>query len=159
EVKGYSGSSSSGTLLLDQRHWFLNGQRYISLGDQNVVTGTGYSQWTVGIEWRTETLNSSGGIISAVEQDWTQRAAVAWPAGGNWPQEQPANDNRVNETRHYLDNGTFAKTDIYYDNGNYPSANNISEVDEYDFDQSLKRRTTINYVTGSYQTDDSIHLL
>jgi len=42
---------------------------------------------------------------------------------------------------------------------NYPQANNVAEVKEYDFDGSLQRRSTISYVTGSYQTNTSIHLL
>jgi hypothetical protein len=106
-------------------------------------------------------LNASGTVISATEQDWSQRAPLAWITG--FQQEQPENDNRVNETRHYLDNGSFAKTITLYDNLNYPQANNIAEVKEYDYDQTLKRRTVTSYLTtnigSNYQTDDAIHLL
>jgi len=158
EVKSYSGSSTSGTVLADQRHFFRSSQRYLYVNDYSVY-GTGNSIWSTGVEWRTETRDSNGSVISATEQDWSQRAPVSWPAGGSWPQEQPANDNRVSETRRYLDNGSFAKNDTFYDNVNYPRANNVAEVWAYDFDQSLKRRTTTSYMTGSYQSDDSIHLV
>src|SRR5882672_8802946 len=155
EVKAYAGTSA-GTLLSDQRHFFLPAGRYLT-GSHGSMSGTGYSLWSTGVEWRTEVLDAAGAVISASEQDWAQRTPVSWSSG--YTQEQPANDNRVSEARRYLDDGSFAKTDTFYDNTNYPRANNVSEVKEYDFDQSLKRRTTMSYVTGSYQTDDAIHLV
>ncbi len=155
EVKGYAGSSSNGTLLMDQRHFFLQASRYFN--GPTGAAGTGYSLWSTGVEWRTETRDAAGNIINASEQDWAQRTPVSWTSG--YTQEQPANDNRGSETRRFLDTGSFAKTDTFYDNANYPQANNVNEVKEYDFDQSLKRRSTTSYVTGSYQTDDSIHLV
>jgi len=160
DVKAYQGTASSGTLLLNQRHYFLQGSRYLYQADYSVV-GTGYSLWSTGLEKRTETRDASNNVIGAVEQDWSQRTSVSWPSPPGTPccSEQIQNDNRVDETRRYLDNGNFAKTDTVYDNANYPRANNVSESDVYDYDGSLKRRSTINYVTGSYQNDDSIHLL
>jgi len=158
EVKAYAGTATNGTLLSDQRHFFLPSARYLS-GSHGSMSGTGYSLWSTGVEWRTETLDAAGSVMNASEQDWAQRTPVSWSSG--YAQEQPANDNRVSEGRRYLDTGSFAKTDTFYDNDptHYPRVNNVSEVKEYDFDQSLKRRTTNSYVTGAYQTDDAIHLL
>ena len=156
EVKAYADTPTGGTLLSDQRHFFLPAGRYLT-GSHGSMSGTGYSLWSTGVEWRTEVLDAAGAVISASEQDWSQRTPVSWSSG--YTQEQPANDNRVSEARRYLDDGSFAKTDTFYDNANYPRANNVSEVKEYGFDQSLKRRTTMSYVTGSYQTDDAIHLV
>jgi RHS repeat-associated protein len=153
EVQAHAADNS---LLLSQRHFFMAKGRFLSLSTNNQVVGTGYSLWSTGIEWRTETRNATPAVLGASEEDWSQRASIAW---SYYPSEQIANDNRINETRRYLDTGTFAKADTFYDNANYPRANNVSEVKEYDYDQSLKRRTTSSYVTGSYQTDDSIHLL
>jgi len=79
---------------------------------------------------------------------------LAWSA---YPQEQLANDNRVNQTRRYLETGMMAKVETFYDQYNNPT-----EVKEYDYDQTLKRRTVTSYVSTNngfnYQTDDSIHL-
>lgn len=158
-VMVYAGTTN-GQLLSFEKQYFLPGSRYLyqQSGDPD---GSGYSLWSTGVERRTEVLNASGTVISASEQDWSQRAALAWTTG--FTQEQPENDNRVNETRRYLDNGSFAKTVTLYDNVSYPRANNVSEVKEYDYDQTLKRRTVMTYISTNngynYQTDDAIHLL
>lgn len=150
-------SAPDGTLLLNQAHFFLPSGRYTdSPYGGSAHTGTYYSLWSTGTEWRNETRDANGVVLAAVEQDWTQRAPVSWPV---YAQEQPANDNRVNQARRFLDDGSFARQDTFYDNVNYPRANNVAEVWEYDYAQSLKRRTTTTYVTGAYQNDDSIHLL
>ena len=113
EVKAFAGIANSGPLLADERHYFLPANRYL-VRDVYSVTGTGYSLWSTGTEWRTETLDGSGNPISAVERDWAQRASVVWPSGAyDQSSEQPANDNRISETRHYLDTGSFAKTDTF----------------------------------------------
>jgi hypothetical protein len=94
--------------------------------------------------------------MSATETDWTQRASVSWWTG--YTQQQPANDNRINETRRYFETGMMSKLQSFYDQYNNPT-----EVKEYDYDQTLKRRTTTSYLNANngynYQTDDSIHLL
>ncbi|HEY3103129.1 MAG TPA: RHS repeat-associated core domain-containing protein [Pyrinomonadaceae bacterium] len=148
-------SAAGGALLLNEAHYYLPAGRYTEsiVGGHN---GTHYNLWSTGVEWRTEIRNATDTVLTANEQDWTQRTPVSW---STYTQEQPANDNRVNQTRRYLENGNFAKTESSYDDLNYPRANNVSEVREYDFDGSLKRRSTTIYVTGSYQNDDSIHLL
>jgi YD repeat-containing protein len=114
EVKAYAGTSG-GTLLSDQRHFFLAAGRYLT-GSHGSMSGTGYSLWSTGVEWRTEVLDAAGAVISASEQDWAQRTPVSWSSG--YAQEQPANDNRVSEARRYLYDGSFAKTDTFYDNTN-----------------------------------------
>jgi RHS repeat-associated protein len=151
-------TAADGTLLSNQVHSFLTAQRYTDAPQSSagLHDGTYYTLWSTGVEWRSETRNAANAVIAASEQDYSQRAAVSWPT---YTQEQPANDNRVNHTRHYLDDGSYSKTDTFYDDVNYPRANNVSEVREYDFDQTLKRRSTTTYVTGSYQSDDSIHLI
>ena len=83
-------------LLLSQKHYFLPGWRYLALQFED-PDGSGYNLWSTGLEYRTETLDASGAIISASEQDWTQRAPLVWTTG--YQQEQPENDNRVNEER------------------------------------------------------------
>jgi YD repeat-containing protein len=162
EVKGYQGSSATGTLLMRQRHFFLASGRYLTGNIGGGAFGTGYSLWSTGVEWRAETRDASGGGVNAVEQDWAQRASVSWTTG--YTQEQPANDNRVSQTRNYLNTGSFAKSEIFYDNINHVRANNVAEVKEYDFDLSLRRRTTTSYLTinpvnGQNYGSDSIFLL
>jgi hypothetical protein len=89
-------TSASGTLLLDQRHHFLPAGRYYYYppSTSGAPDGTQNTLWSTGIEWRTETRNAAGVVIAATEQDWTQRAPLVWSTN---PQEQLANDNRVNE--------------------------------------------------------------
>jgi RHS repeat-associated protein len=150
-------TSASGTLLLDQRHHFLPSGRYYYYppSSSGAPDGTQNTLWSTGIEWRTETRNAAGVVIAATEQDWTQRAPLVW---STYPQEQLANDNRVNEERKILDNGSIAKVQTSYDQYNNPI-----EVKEYDYDQTLKRRTVTSYLSANngfnYQTDDLIHLL
>lgn len=154
-------TSASGSLMLDQRHYFLAADRYyyppISTG---IPDGTQNTLWSTGIEYRTETRDAAGAIIAATEQDWTQRAALVWTS---YPQEQLANDNRVNEERKILDDGSLAKVQTFYQaNVKY---NNPTEVKEFDYDQTLKRRTVTTYadsanlINGLDYTADSIHLL
>ena len=149
-------NSNTAALLSKQRHIFLQSGRYTEpYGSQSVHDGTHYTLWSTGVEWRVETLDAAGTVLGATEKDWTQRVPVSW---ATYTQEQPANDNRVNQSRSYLENGMMAKTESTYD-----LYNNPIEVREYDFDQSLKRRTTTSYLSWNngfnYQTNDSIHLL
>jgi RHS repeat-associated protein len=153
-------TSAAGTLLLSQRHLFMAAQRYINTSSGE---GTGYSLWSTGVEWRTETRDAGNAVMSASEQDWSQRTPVVWTTG--YAQEQPSNDNRVNESRTILDDGQVARvTTAYEQNVKY---NNPAEVAEYDYDLTLKRRSTTSYVTNNttggvtynYRTDDAIHLL
>jgi RHS repeat-associated protein len=155
-----------GAPLLDQLHFFLAAGRYVNGDIIGGTDDTGYTLWSTGIEWRTETRDSFGNIIAAIEQNWSQRVPVAWsntnftqnPVFG---QQQPQYDNRVSERRIYIDTGAFSKIDILYDNTNNVRANNVTETWEYDFDQTLKRRTVTSYLTtnpdnGSinYSADD-----
>lgn len=149
-------NSNGSVLLSKQRHLFLPGGRYTEpYNSQSLHDGTHYSLWSTGIEWRTESLDAAGNVLAATEQDWSQRAPVSW---STYPQEQPAKDNRVNQTRRYLETGMMAKVEAFYDQYNNPI-----EVKEYDYDQTLKRRTVTSYLSTNngynYQTDDSIHLL
>jgi RHS repeat-associated protein len=152
EVKEVSGSNT----LLWNKHYFLDAKRYLT-----GTGGTGYALWSTGVERRSETLNAAGGIINASEQDWEQRAPVVWTGYTPETQEQPENDNRVKQTRNYLDTGSFARIDTLYDNLNNVRANNVKETLEYDFNQALKRRTVTSYLTANpdnglinYSTDD-----
>ncbi|HKY43278.1 MAG TPA: RHS repeat domain-containing protein, partial [Pyrinomonadaceae bacterium] len=153
-------SSASGTVLLNQKHYFMARQRYLnSPSGSGPITdrgteGTGYSLWSTGVSSRVETLDAAGtSVIAASEEDWTQRTSINWSAHTTYAQEQPENDNRVNQTRRYLENGMMAKTETFYDQYNNPI-----EIKEYDYNQILKRRTVTSYLSN-YQTDDSIHLL
>jgi RHS repeat-associated protein len=146
EVKA---TTPGGALLLWQKHYFLDGGRYSSS-----IDGTGYTLWSTGLERRSETLDALGNVISATEWDWAQRAPVSWG-------EQPENDNRVTQVRNYLDNGGFSRVETFYDDVNNPRANNVIEVREYDFDQTLTRRTVTSYLTTNpdngnvnYSADD-----
>ncbi len=165
-TKGTNGAASNGvtevttrasdnsTVLLRQKHYFLDAARFVNA----TSGGTGYSLWSTGLERRTETLNAAGSsVISTGEQDWSQRAAVNWTTG--YTQEQPANDNRVNESRKILETGQTARTTMLYDQFNNPT-----ETSEFDFDNSLKRRTVTSFsstnpVNGVNYVDDSIRLL
>src|SRR5262249_41578542 len=91
-------SSPSGSVLLNQKHYFMPWQRYLNspsglgpLPDKG-VEGTGYQLWSTGIESRAETLDAAGtAVIAASERDFTQRTAVAWSAYTTYQQEQPEN--------------------------------------------------------------------
>jgi RHS repeat-associated protein len=149
-------TSNTSALLTKQRHIFLPAGRYTeAYSSQSTHDGTHYTLWSTGVEWRTESLDAADNVLAATEQDWTQRAPVSW---SSYPQEQPAKDNRVNQTRRYLETGMMAKVETSYDQYNNPT-----EVKEYDYDQTLKRRTVTSYLSTNngynYQTDDSIHLL
>jgi RHS repeat-associated protein len=159
-------TAASGPVLLNQKHYFLARGRdlYIAStppgvpGPDRGVDGSGYSLWSTGVERRTETLNAAGtAVMAASEQDWTQRTAIVW-TGTTYASYQAENDNRVNEERRILDTGSVAKVKTFYDQYNNPT-----ETQEYDYDATLKRRTTTTYVVTNngynYQTDDSIHLL
>ena len=150
-------SSNTGALLSKQRHIFLQAGRYTEPAccGLSVHDGTHYNLWSTGVEWRTESLDAANNVLAAMEQDWTQRTPVSWSA---YTQEQPANDNRVNQSRRYLETGMMAKVEMFYDQYNNPI-----EVKEYDYNQTLKRRTLTAYLSTNngfnYQTNDSIHLL
>jgi hypothetical protein len=155
-------NASDGTLMLDQRHYFLASGRYYYYppSSSGAPDGTQNTFWSTGIEYRTETRNAAGTVIAASEQDWSQRTPVVW---SSYPQEQPANDNRINEERKILDDGSVAKVQSFYQaNVNY---NNPREVKEFDYNQALKRRTVTTYpdntnlINGINYTADSIHLL
>jgi len=77
------------------------------------------------------------------------------------PAQQIANDNRVNQSRKYLDDGSFSKIDTFYDAslGSQNHINNPVQADEYDFDQTLKRRTTTSYFTGGNYTGTGVNTL
>lgn len=146
-------ASDNTTLLLNERHLFMDGKRFLT--NQG---GTGYSLWSTGVEYRTETRDAAGNVLAASEQDWSQRTAVSWP--GLTTAEQIANDNRVNEARKILDDGSTSKVHTYYEASiNY---NNPTEEWEYNFDNTVKRHTVTNYATTinnfNYRGDD-IHLL
>jgi YD repeat-containing protein len=70
--------SNTNALLMDQRHFFLGALQYTEApnGAGN-HDGTHYAKWSTGVEWRTETRDASGNVLSASEQDWTQRAPVS----------------------------------------------------------------------------------
>jgi RHS repeat-associated protein len=144
-------------ILRNERHLFLPALRYTDyIGGLSPHDGTYYSLWSTGVEWRTEIRNADGtAVLAAEEKEWRQRAPVSW---SGYQQEQPANDNRVIEERRYLETGMMAKTERTYD-----LFNNPTEIKEYDYDQTLKRRTVISYLSvnnnSNYRTDDSIHLL
>jgi RHS repeat-associated protein len=145
-------AADDATVVLRRKHYFLDGGRYLTSNG-----GTGYSLWSTGRERRVETLNAAGtAALAASEQDWSQRAPVVWSHG--YASEQIQNDNRVNEERKILDTGATARVGYTYDQYNNPT-----EVREYDYDNSLRRRTVTAYLSANnglnYQTDDSIRLL
>jgi RHS repeat-associated protein len=135
---------SAGTNLLVERHYYMPAQRFVTPVSGGGVDGTGYSLWSTGLEKRSEMLSGTGSganVLAASEQDWVQRKPIAWT--GTSTVEQIANDNRVIETRRFLDDGTRAKVTTAYDDFNNPT-----RVEEYDFDNTLKRYTTTSYKTG-----------
>ncbi|HYN85379.1 MAG TPA: discoidin domain-containing protein [Pyrinomonadaceae bacterium] len=151
-------ASDNATVLLRRRHHFLPAARFL---DER--GGTGYALWSTGLERRTETLDASGAqVLAASEQDWSQRAPVAW-SGTSYPSEQTSNDNRVNETRSFLDDGKVSKTTTAYDDFNNPT-----HVYVYDYGQGAPparavRHTHTEYVSvnpsnGINYADPSINL-
>jgi len=150
--------TSGGITLLDEWHYFLAAQRFLTGSTSTGADGTGYSLWSTGVERRSEMVDTNGTtVLSAAEQDWIQRASVSWSTG--YTVEQVANDNRVTEQRKYLDDGSMAKTDTFYDATIAASnhINNPSDVYEYDFDQTLKRRSTTSYIIGTPYTSTGVN--
>lgn len=134
---------SAGTNLLVERHYFMPAQRFVMPVSGGGVDGTGYSLWSTGLEKRSEMLSGVGmnaTVLTASEQDWVQRKPIAWT--GTSTVEQIANDNRIIETRKIVDQST-ARIVTGYDNFNNPT-----RVEEYDFDNTLKRYSTTSYKTG-----------
>src|SRR5258708_2445202 len=155
ETKTYAGTTS-GPLLLNQKHYFLPSGRYVYMNLKD-TDGTGYNLWSTGIERRTETFDANGELLFASEQDWTQRTPVSWSTG--YAQEQPANDNRVNEERGILETGQISRRTLAYD-----QFNNLIDSSEFDFDNTVKRRTQATYsatnlVNSVDYSVDSIRLL
>ena len=134
---------AGGQTLVDERHYYMPAQRFLTAASGGGVDGTGYSLWSTGLEKRSELRDTNGTtILTASEQDWEQREPIDWT--GTSPDEQVANNNRVVETRKILDDGSQAKAVTDYDEFNNPM-----RVDEYDFDGTLKRYTTTSYKVGS----------
>jgi RHS repeat-associated protein len=156
-VTARAGTSEAGELLSDEGHLFLRAQRYV---DSFNLTGTDYRLWTTGIEWRTETRDAAGKIITASEKDWARRTPAAWKNTDYLPQEEIENDNRVSQERKVLDDGKVSKTTTEYDEFSNPTI-----VREYDFDGTLKRRTVTSYLATNSEVnsvnylDDATHLL
>lgn len=143
---------AANTLLMNQHHYFLPAGRYIT-----ATGGTGNSLWSTGLEYRTETRDALENIIAASEEDWSQRTPIVWT--GYYPTEQISNDNRVNVSRSILDDGKTARTETDYDQFSNPT-----EIRQYDFDNSLKRKTTTSYlsvnpVNGTDYTSDAVRIL
>jgi RHS repeat-associated protein len=159
-------TSTAGAVLLNQKHYFQPSGRNLYPGPgtgpvpDRGVDGSGYNLWSTGIESRAETLNAAGSaVIAASEQDWTQRVAVNWSGLTTYAQYQPEKDNRVNEERKILDDLKTARVTYLYD-----LVNNPTQTSEYDFDNTLKRRTVTSYsstglINGVNYADDSIRLL
>lgn len=150
---------ASNTLLSRHKHHFLDAANYSGTAS---LGGTGYSLWSTGIEWKTETLDPAGTVLAKQEQDWAQRTAVSW---SGYTTEQIKNDNRVSEARSYLETGAFGKVQTFYDNTNFVRANNVIETKEYDFGGTtpVRRKTTsyltINPINSLNYGADGIHLL
>ncbi|MBI3651645.1 MAG: hypothetical protein HY231_11565, partial [Acidobacteria bacterium] len=153
QVKCYSGA---GTLLLDERHYFKDAQRFLSSSGGG-VDGTGYSLWSTGLERRSEMLSSTGAVLAASEQDWTQRTTINWTTG--YPAQQIASDNRITESRKILDDGSVAKVKTSYDTLGDTHTNSPNRVEEYDFDNTLKRYSTTTYITTNNYLGNHPHLL
>src|SRR2546428_11963413 len=115
EVKAFQGTTS-GQLLLDQVHFFMTAQRYLSALNGN-PNGTGYSLWSTGLESRNERLDNDTNqtVLTKEETDWSQRAAVCWPGCVGTQTEQPANDNRVDEERKFLNTSSVRVHHTYQD--------------------------------------------
>jgi YD repeat-containing protein len=153
ELKCISGSNT----LVDEWHYFLPAQRFLIGTGATGPDGTGYSKWSTGVERRSEMVDTNGTtVLSASEQDWSQRKTIQsegkWTTG--YAVEEIANDNRVTETRKYLDDGSYSRVDTLYDQslGDNNHINNPVQVDEYDLDHTtLKRETKTTYnTTGNF---------
>jgi RHS repeat-associated protein len=150
--------TAGSSTLLNEWHYFLTAQRFLTGSLSAGPDGTGYSLWSTGLESRSEMRNASGSsVIMANEHIWTQRKTIQgegkWTTG--YPIQEIANDNRVNEERRILDNLSTAKVATSYDQtlGDQNHINNPIQVDEYDFDQETATRTTkTSYFTGGNYT-------
>lgn len=155
EVQCVSGTQT----LLREKHYYLGAQRFLS-STSSGPDGTGYSLWSTGVERRTQITDSSGNtVITENQQDWSQRKTIQaegkWPppGAGSYGIEEIANDNRVSESRRYLDDGSYSKVVPSYDQtmADNNHINNPTQVDEYDLDHAtLKRETKTTYDTDGH---------
>ena len=150
--------TAGGLTLLDEWHYFMPAERYLTGSISAGPDGTGYSSWSTGVERRSEVVNGSA-VLSATEQDWFRRTPVSWSTG--YPVQSIANDNRVTEARKYLDDGSSLKSIISYDQalGDNNHINDPIQVDEYDFGNVFKRRSTTSYFTGGNYTGTGVNTL
>jgi RHS repeat-associated protein len=153
-------------LLAHERHFYNPGFTYFNGPDLIGKDGDGYVVWSTGLEFRKEVFDSDGTtVLASNETDWHQRATIQWSANYTTamqeptpPGEQIENDNRITDTRQFLDDGSMSKVHTEFDdNGSSPRANNPIKIDEYDFGGVLKRHTEIVYVQTYWH--NSIHLL
>jgi RHS repeat-associated protein len=150
--------SAGATTLLNEWHYFMQAQRFLTGTLSKGPDGTGYSLWSTGVESRSELLNASGSsVIAASEHDWSQRKTIQqdgkWTSG--FSVQEIANDNRVVEERKILDDpSSYSRVDTFYDQslGDNHHINNPVQVDEYDLDlTTLKRETKTAYnTTGNF---------
>jgi hypothetical protein len=149
------------TTLLNEWHYFMQAQRFLTGSISAGPDGTGYSLWSTGLESSSEMRNASGSaVILTSARDWAQRKTIQ--AEGKWttgyPIQEIANDNRVKEERKILNDLSTAKVVTAYDPtlGDQNHINNPVQVDEYDYDQATATRTTkISYFTGGNYTSTS----
>ena len=153
--------SAGATTLLNEWHYFMQAQRFLTGNLNKGPDGTGYSLWSTSLESRSEMLNASGSSVTAAsEHDWSQRKTIQ--QDGKWPPPGPgahaieeiANDNRVNVERKILDDPSiYSRVDTFYDQslGDNNHINNPVQVDEYDLDHmTLKRETKTTYNTTGH---------
>jgi len=156
--------SAASVLLLDQWHYYMSSQRFLDCV-HGAPDGTGYSIWSTGLERRSERRASDAmTVLAANEQDWSQRAPIGWPTcSGCFAAQQIANENRINEERKYLDDGSYSKVVTTYDDTVSLLPNHINnpvQIDEYDFDHvTLKRRTTTSYKSGGRYTSTAANTI
>jgi RHS repeat-associated protein len=146
-------SSATGTLLMQEKHYFLNlDKQYLLCTAYRGNHGDGYEFWDNAKELQTERTTGSGTEI--IKRSWEQRTPVLW--GGVTASEQPANDPRVTQEDTLLPNGKMRRVAYEYDGGGRTinAFNNVTKVSEYDFGAtdgslgSLLREIDRNYVTN-----------
>src|SRR6266545_2511688 len=149
--------SPTGTLLLSEKHFFLNGGVYRTcsvLHGSIVANGTEYETFGLGREFRVERQTGAG--TEVVIRTWQQRAPVVWaPDPGSsvnsyaveHGQQQPPNDPRVTREDAILDNGKLKRVEYEYDD-----FNNVTLVREYDYGTNPNPGPLIRETARSYAT-------
>ncbi len=157
QIKAFEGNTS-GTLLMDEKHYFLAIDANYRYGCGTTATrGSGYERWDNAKEFRVEKQTGSG--MEIVERTWAQRASVVFAPDPNsgmnayaqeHGQEQPQNDPRLTQEDTILEDGKMKRTTFQYDD-----FNNVTLITEHDFGTAGNAGAVLRKTERSYLSNQN----